>query len=149
MTTDRRYERKLFEASNDGPGIRLGYSSEGHGYANLWVEELADAGWTHTGSIELRPARSPTYRGVCKHNPTITNWSYTEFRATGDRIAVSHRLRVLDDYRGDRGRAVIVGHQTKREQTLGTGRDEHDWRTRETWRITPTEAVHSRGEYEP
>lgn len=123
---------KLFQPDGDGPDVKLEYESAG-GYGYLYVRERTADGWNVTGTVETHVALPTTYSGVCGDGKFVLEWEYTNYHAAGDRTRVSHRLRLVEIDSG-----VVVIHELERTEVLGVGRrEEHDWRERERWTVTP------------
>ena len=126
-------DRKLFEADNNGPDVRLrAVAHEGNPVQYLTIEERAGGEWAAFGTVELHPNVEPLCYGAFTDDEPLVTWSWTHYHANGDRTRNDHRLtyELTDD-------AVEARHERRREKVLGFGnRDEYDWRAVEGWRVT-------------
>lgn len=132
-------ETKLFEPDNDGPHCRLTAESyDDSPYAYLNYKQGNSGGLANAGVATIHPAIEPDLTGSFATDGPVVDWSYTEYKAAGDRVRVDHRL--VADVEDS---AVVVRHETAREQVLGFGdREEYDWREVERWRVTPDGVDH-------
>ena len=121
-------DRKCYPTKERTPPLRIRVRTwEDSPNRFVMVEERRDDGWCRVGSVELSHGPIDA-RGACARDE-IANWGHTRFHAAGDRVVVHRRL--VADERPNEGYAVEL--EERREQVLGSGRDEHDWKTVDEW----------------
>lgn len=122
---------KLFQPDSDGPDAKLEVERAGQ-YTYLWLRERGPDGWTDRGVVELHPALEPSYSGQCAGDGPVLEWATTRYHASGDRVRVGSRVRLVAT---DDGLRVVL--ERDREEVLGVGRrEEHGWRAVREWRVS-------------
>lgn len=119
---------KHFETSERRPPLRVRSRTwDDTPNTLVTVEEKQNGSWSRLGSIELSfgPIDS---RGVCAPGDTV-EWAHTRFHATGDRVRVDKRLLAQEDANN----SYTLRLEERREQVLGHGREEHDWKPIDEW----------------